>query len=96
LWSSIVHLFSATAVYWHLVTGGWLTNRYQLDDPNIVNLALAIFEGIAVVLVIAAWIDRNAFLARFVWRLCLAQILVGIGFLVFVLLFAATFHFKLM
>jgi hypothetical protein len=31
----------------------WLTNRYQLNDPNIVNLMLAIFEPIAIVSVIA-------------------------------------------
>ena len=96
LWSSIVHLLIATAVYWHLVTGGWLTNRYQLDDPNIVNLALAIFEAVVVVLVIASWISRSAFLCRLIWRLCLVQILVALGFLVFFLVFAATFRFKLM
>ena len=96
IWSSVVHLLAATAAYWHLVTGGWLTNHYELDDPNIVNLVLAIVEGLAVVLVIGYWISQNAFLGRLVWRLCLVQILIGIGFLVFVLLFAATWHFKLM
>ena len=96
IWSSVVHLLTAAAVYWHLVKGGWLTNRYQLDDPNIVNLALAIFEGLAVVLVIGYWISRSAFLGRLIWRLALVQVLVALGFLVFFLVFAATFHFKLM
>jgi len=32
----------AACVYAHLISGGWLTNRYQLNDPNIVNLILAI------------------------------------------------------
>ena len=44
---SVVHFAAASAVYRHLITGGWLTNHYQLNDPNIVNLALAIFEPIA-------------------------------------------------
>lgn len=91
-----MHLLSATAVYWHLIKGGWLTNHYQLDDLNIVNLVLAIFEAVAVVLVIGYWISRSAVLGRLIWRLCLVQIAVGIGFLVFFLVFAATFHFKLM
>jgi hypothetical protein len=96
LWSSIVHLLTAAAVYWHLIKGGWLTNRYQLDDPNTVNLGLAIFEAVAVMLVIGSWISRSAFLGRLIWRLCLVQIAVAIGFLVFFLVFAATFRFKLM
>ncbi|MEY2558049.1 MAG: hypothetical protein QOE34_1474, partial [Verrucomicrobiota bacterium] len=37
---SIFHVIAATVVYWHLITGGWLTNHYQLNDPNIVNLVL--------------------------------------------------------
>jgi hypothetical protein len=39
---STVHVVAAIAVYRYLVTGGWLTNHYQLDDPNIINLVLAI------------------------------------------------------
>jgi hypothetical protein len=58
---SVVHVTVATAVYRHLITGGWLTNHYQLDDPNIVNLVLAIFEPIAIVGVIAYWLWRKSF-----------------------------------
>lgn len=93
---SVVHLIAATAVYRHLITGGWLTNHYQLNDPNIVNLALAIFEPIAIVSVIAYWLLRKPFLYRLISILCLVQILIGAGFLIFILLFAFTWHPKLM
>ena len=56
---SVIHLAAATASYRHLITGGWLTNRYQLNDPNIVNLVLAIFEPIAIISLIAYWLWRK-------------------------------------
>ena len=93
---SIGHLIAATAVYWHLIKGGWLTNRYQLNDPNIVNLALAIFEPIAVLGVIAFWIWRTPSLRRLMWILGVIQILIVVGFLLFFLLFALTWHPKMM
>jgi hypothetical protein len=93
---SVVHVIAATAVYRHLISGGWLTNRYQLDDLNIVNLLLAIFEPIAIVSVIAYWLLRKPFLYRLISILCLVQILIGAGFLIFILLFALTWHPKMM
>jgi hypothetical protein len=93
---SAVHVLAATAVYRYLITGGWLTNHYQLTDPNIVNLFLAIFEPIAILSVIAYWIARRPFLYRTMFLLGLVQILIGTGFLVFVLLFAITWHPKMM
>src|SRR5450755_2258114 len=93
---SVIHLVAAAAVYQYLITGGWLTNRYQLNDPNIVNLALAIFEPIAVVSVIAYWLFRKPFLYRLLSILCLIQILIGSGFLIFILLFVLTWHPKMM
>ena len=45
-----------------MISGGWLTIRYQLNDPTIVNLILAIFEPIAVASVIAYWIWRTPYL----------------------------------
>ena len=56
---SVVNLVAAGCAYAHLISGGWLTNRYQLHDPNIVNLILAIFEPIAVASVLAYWIWRT-------------------------------------
>jgi hypothetical protein len=93
---SIFHMIAATVVYWHLITGGWLTNHYQLNDPNIVNLVLAIFEPIAVVSVIAWWFLRKPFLYRLISILFMVQLLIGAGFLVFILLFALTWHPKMM
>jgi hypothetical protein len=93
---SIVHLIAASAVYRYLISGGWLTNRYHLNDPNIVNLVLAIFEPIAIISVIAYWIGRTAFLYRLMSLLCLVQVVIGIGFLVFILFFALTWHPKMM
>jgi hypothetical protein len=93
---SIVHLVAATAVYWYLISGGWLTNHYQINDPNIVNLLLAIFEPIAIVSVIAYWICRKSFLYRLISILALVQILVGAGFLILFLLFVLTWHPKMM
>jgi hypothetical protein len=92
---SFVHLIAAAAVYRYLITGGWLTNHYQLNDPNIINLALAIFEPIAIVSVIAYWIWRKSFLYRLMSILALIQILVGGGFLIFILIFMLTWHPKM-
>ncbi|PYI92086.1 MAG: hypothetical protein DME97_11615 [Verrucomicrobia bacterium] len=93
---SLVHVIAATAVYRYLITGGWLTNHYRLNDPNIVNLALAIFEPIAVMSVIAFWIWRTASLRRLISILFVIQILIGAGFLLFFLFFALTWHPKMM
>ena len=93
---SIVHLIAATAVYWYLITGGWLTNHYQINDPNIVNLLLAIFEPIAIVSVIAYWLWRKPFLYRLMSILALVQIIIGAGFLILFLLFVLTWHPKMM
>jgi hypothetical protein len=93
---SVIHVAAATAVYWYLITGGWLTNRYQLNDPNIVNLVLAIFEPIAIVSVLACWFWRTPFLYRLIFTLCLVQFLIGAGFLMFILFFALTWHPKMM
>src|SRR3982074_1900754 len=92
---SVVHVITATAVYRYLVAGGCLPNHYQLDDPNIVNLALAIFEPIAVVSVIAFWIGRTSLLRRLMLILGLIQILIVAGFLLFFLFFALTWHPKM-
>lgn len=93
---SVVHIVAAAAVYRYLIAGGWLTNHYQLNDPNIVNLVLAIFEPIAIVNVIAYWLLRKPVLYRLISILCLVQILIGAGFLVFILLFVFTWHAKMM
>jgi hypothetical protein len=93
---SAVNVIGALWVYRYLITGGWLTKHYQLNDPNIVNLVLAIFEPIAIVGVIAYWIFRTRSLYRLLSILFLAQLIVGAGFLVFILLFFITWKPKMM
>jgi hypothetical protein len=93
---SFVNLIAGAAVYWYLVTGGWLTNHYHLNDPNIVNLVLAIFEPIAIISVIAYWLWRKSFLYRLVSILALIQVIIGAGFLIFILFFMLTWHPKMM
>ena len=93
---SAVHIVAAALVYRHLVSGGWLTNYYQLNDPNIVNLLLAIFEPIAIVSVVAFWIGRRPFFYRLMSILCLVQVLIAVGFLIFLFLFTITWHPKMM
>jgi hypothetical protein len=93
---SVVNLVGALAVYRYLVSGGWLTNPYHLNDPNIVNLALIIFEPVIVMTVFAYWIWRTRFLYRLTWIFCILQTVIGAGFAVFILLFVLTWHPKLM
>ena len=93
---TIVNIVAAAAVYSHLITGGWLTNHYHLNDPNIINLALAIFELLTLVGVVAYWVWRTKSLYRLIITLAMAQLLVGVGFLLFFLIFALTWHPKLM
>jgi hypothetical protein len=89
-------LIGAIWVYRYLITGGWLTNHYQLNDPNIVNLVLAIFEPVAVAGVVAYWIWRTRSLYRLLFILFLAQLIVGAGFLAFILFFFLTWKAKMM
>ena len=93
---SFINFIAGAAVYYYLITGGWLTNHYQLNDPNIVNLVLAIFEPIAIICVIAYWLWRKSFLYRLMSILALIQILIGAGFLTFILLFMLLWHPKMM
>jgi hypothetical protein len=88
-------LIAGATVYWYFVTGGWLTNHYQLSDPNIVNLVLAVFEPIAIISMIAYWLWRKSFLYRLVSILALIQILIGGIFLSFILLFLLTWKAKM-
>jgi hypothetical protein len=93
---SVITVIGAVAVYSHLISGGWLTQKYQLGDPNIVNLILAIFEPIAVLVVIAYWIWRTQFGHRLLFIVFILQLLIGAGFVAFFLFFFFTWKPKLM
>jgi hypothetical protein len=93
---SIVNLIAAAWVYRFLVTGGWLTNHYQWNDPNIVNLILAIVEPAAVLAVIAYWIWRTPSLYRLLFILFVVQLVIGAGFVAFIGFFFFTWKPKMM
>jgi hypothetical protein len=93
---SVVNLIGASWVYWYLIKGGWLTNHYHLNDPNIVNLVLAIFEPLAVIGVVAYWIWRTRSLYRLLFILFLLQLVIAAGFLAFILFFVFTWKPKMM
>ena len=80
----------------HAGQGPGLSQNYQLGDPNIVNLILAIFEPIAVLVVIAYWIWRTQFVHRLLFIFFILQLLIGAGFVAFFLLFFATWKPKMM
>lgn len=93
---SALHIVVAIAVYWHLITGGWLTSSYRVNDPNIVNLLLAIFEPVAVASVVIYWISKKRFAYRLLVSLGLVQMIIVIGGVTFFILFALFWHPKLM
>ena len=93
---SCIHVVAAFWVYRHLISGGWLTNQYHLNDPQIVNLILAIFEPIAVISVILYWLWRKPGFYRLMSILCVVQILIGAGFLLFILFFFLNWKPKMM
>jgi hypothetical protein len=93
---SVITVIGAAVVYRHLASGGWLTQSYQLGDPNVVNLVLAIFEPIALLVVIAYWIWPTQFLRRLLFIFFILQLLVGAGFVAFFLFFFATWKPKMM
>ena len=93
---SAVQVAAAVAVYAHLITGGWLTTRYRWDDPNVVNLLLALFEPFAILGALAYWVWRTPSLYRLLSLLFLAQVLIALGFLLFFLIFILLWHPRLM
>jgi hypothetical protein len=94
---SVLILIGAIWSYRFLYADGWLTNPYyRLDDPDIVNLLVAIFEPIAVAAVIAYWIWRTRPLYRLLFISFLAQLVVGAGYLAVFLLFVFTYKPRMM
>ena len=56
---------------------------------------LAVFEPIALISVIAYWVRRKPSLYRLISILAVSQIVIGAGFLAFILLFMLTWHPKM-
>lgn len=93
---SAVIVMIAAWVYRLLYTGGWLTHHYELNDPNSVNLLLAIMEPIAVLIVAGYWIWRTRTLYRLLFFTFIVQLLVGAGFVAFFLFFIFSWKPRLM
>lgn len=91
----IVHGLIAAIVYWHLITGGWLTEHYSWDDPDNINLVMAIFEAVTVATVIALLISRGRFIYRLLIDLMFIQILLAVVMGGLVLLFVLTWKPKM-
>jgi hypothetical protein len=86
----------AAWVYRLLYTGGWLSHHYEFNDPNVVNLLLAIIEPITVVIAVAYWIWRARRLYRLLFFSFIVQLLVGAGFVAFIGFFILTWKPKMM
>jgi hypothetical protein len=93
---SVVIVVAALDIYWHLYTGGWLTNSYHLNDPDIVNLALAILEPVLFLVVVAYWLTASATLQRILFWSFVLQLLICAGFGLVILLFMLTWHPRMM
>lgn len=98
-WKAIVlcvsHGLIATEVYWHLINGGWLAAHYHWDDPDNINLVMAIFEALAAAVTVALLISRRRFFYRLLIDLMFIQLLLAVVMAGLVLLFVLTWKSKM-
>jgi len=98
-WKVIVlcvsHGLIAAEVYWHLINGGWLAVHYHWDDPDNINLVMAVFEALAAVVTVALLIFRSRFLYRLLIDLMLIQLLLAVVMAGLLLLFVFTWKPKM-
>jgi hypothetical protein len=92
----LLHLLFAAAVYWHLVTHGWFDENYHWDDPNNINLVLAVFEPLCAAAVAALAITRKPFFYKLLIDLLILQLLAAACFLAVVLIFVLTYKPRMM
>jgi len=93
---SVVTLIGAVWVYRLLMSGGWLTHHYDLRDPDSINLLLAILEPLVVLCIIGYWIWRTRLLYRLLFISFIVQLLIDVGFIVFIGLFVLTYKPRMM
>lgn len=98
-WKVIVlcmsHGLIAAEVYWHLITGGWLSAHYHWDDPDNINLMMAVFEVVAAAVTVALLISRRRFFYRLLIDLMFIQLLLAVVMAGLVLLFVLTWKPKM-
>ena len=85
---SSLHLLAAFAAYYHLFTGGWLQTHYTLQDANIVNLFLAVFEVVALLSVLFFWLTRTRAAYRALFWMFMVQALAALCAIAFFIAFA--------
>lgn len=83
---SIGHALFAIGVYWHLITGGWFAESYSLNDPNLINLTLALFEVVAIGSVIAFWVRTLPVTYWFMVDLFVIQVVAALLILIWFLI----------
>ena len=88
----LLHLLFAGAVYWHLITGGWLATSYHWNDPDDINLVLAVFEALCAVVVVALVVGRKRFFYKLLVDLLVIQLILAVGLLILLLLFVLTWQ----
>jgi len=93
---SVVIVTGAAWVYRLLYTGGWLTHHYDLHDPDVINLVLAIVEPLVGLCVISYWLGRTRSLYRLLFISFILQLLIDAGFLAFFITFAVTWKPRMM
>ena len=93
---SLFQLIAAVVIYRFLNSGGWLTHRYDLSDPNSLNLVPVIFEPIAVLTVLFYWIRRTPLLYRLLVITAIGQLLIVSAYVALLVGFALTYHPRMM
>ena len=89
-------VIAAALVSRYLITGGWLQNHYEWNDPNTVNLLLIIVEPALVLSVLAYWVWRTRMVYRLLFISFVVQLVISAGFVAFVGFFFLTWKPKLM
>ena len=94
---SAVNIVLSLSILWHLYTGGWLTNPYyRLNDPDIINLFVAILEPLVLVASVVYWFNQRPGFYRVLFWAFVLQCLIGIGFLAVFIVFVMTWKPRLM
>jgi len=75
----LIHLLLAGTAYWNLAKAGWLTATYHWNDPDDINLVLALFEGLCALAVFAFAAFRTTFLSKLLNGLLVIQLILAVS-----------------
>jgi len=89
----LLHLLIGGYIYWQLYEGGWLTNPYyRWNDPDDINLVLAIFEPLCAVVLVALIAVRKRFFYKLLLDLLIIQLIIAASFVILIVWFALTWQ----